>query len=251
MRSFCFCLAISTISIAFNSSALFAEKIDENALQTLSDTNSPNYSKVADAVLGSAFWATHRGFNRSKVPGPYRFFVEADGDIFDVDDARVALVTKGNSSPDSLKTFSMKAGMGLPFGIAVDAGFSSAVNTIQMTSIFANASFQYLDLSNIVYTDLVPSASVNFGVNYFVSGLSGWGFQTQAIFGGYHREWLAQVGYSLQLTYAMLTGVDPNHSLVKLRHGIGSQWGIYEGFYFRQDIYILPIEAAVSFGYQF
>lgn len=230
---------------------LHAEKIDENALQALKDSNSSSYGKVADAVLGSAFFATHRGFNRSKVPGPYRLFVEMDGDIFDVDDALVALVTKGNSSPDSLKTFSMKTGMGLPYGIAVDAGFSTAVNNIQMTSIFANASFQFLDLSNIVYTDLVPSASVNFGINYFVSGLSGWGFQTQGIIGGYHREWLAQVGYSFQLTYATLTGVDPNHSLLKIRHGIGSQWGIYEGLYFRQDIYILPIEASVSVGYQF
>lgn len=231
------------------STDLEAVKLDNANIQTI--RNSGDFSTFGKAYMRSAFFATHRGFTRAKLPGRYRFFVETAGNILDASEREIRPAITSGSSPDSYKTASLKLGMGLPYGFAIDVGTSYVLSAIDLSSIYTNLSFQAMDLANVVYTDFVPAITINTGFNYMIAGPGMWGAQTQVLFGGYHREWIAQFAYALQYTYAKMTDVTPNYSRSFLRHGITSTWPVYEGIFFRQEIFISPLEASFAVAYQF
>lgn len=228
---------------------LKAAKLDNASIQTIRDSG--DFSAFGKAYMRSAFFATHRGLTRAKLPGRYRFFVETSGNILDASENELRPAINSGTSPDSYKTASLKFGMGLPYGFAVDMGTSYVLSEIDLSSVYANVSFQAMDLANVVYTDFVPSIAVNAGFNYMTTGPGMYGLQTQVLFGGYHREWIAQVAYALQYTYAKMTDVTPNYSRGFIRHGITSTWPVYEGIFFRQEIFISPLEASFAMAYQF
>ena|GEM_PF-5311791 len=228
-----------------------ANKIDTSTLQSLHDSGSKSFKSIANAVNEAVLFSTSKSPRRAKLPGAYRYFLDMGGSIFDIDDSLVAAVTSSSYAPDSFKNFHLKAGLGFPYGLYADLGFSYVLSNIHFGAVHGNIAFQALDLANVVYTDMVPCLSFSVGANYTLSGPSFYGIQGQMLLGAYHRFLGAQVSYIFQVSYGELTGITPSQNRLYFRNGLSSYWPLFEGFYLTQDVFIQPIEASASIGYQF
>lgn len=228
--------------------------LDANRLDILQSQNDPAFEESAKAFVEAVEFSTRQSPRRSKLPGNLRFFMEVGGGAFDVNDKILVNFTDAESDPyvpDSFENLFFKIGTGLPFGFAVDAGFTQVLSEHKLNSIHGNIAFQALDFANLVYTDMVPSLAVSSGFNLILSGPSQFSINTQAILGAYHRLWMAQVSYILSFSWVNLTAIRPSYRHWFLRHGLSSHWPLFEGLYLTADMHYKPIEASISLGYQF
>ncbi|PIR23060.1 MAG: hypothetical protein COV44_04885 [Deltaproteobacteria bacterium CG11_big_fil_rev_8_21_14_0_20_45_16] len=246
-------LLLFLIFCPFSLSFVYANEFDFNnsSLTAIKTGNRDTYEKIMNYTMEALQFSLHRPLNRSKLPGPYKLFFETEGDIFDLNDSQVALATSDRFAPDSLKSISLKAGAGFPYGFYLDGGFSYILNSLSASSVFGNLGFQILDFANIVYTDMIPAVSVNVGANYIVDGPAMYGLTSSLLIGAYHRLLWAQISYIFQVSYTQLTDTNPSESHIFIRNGVSSYWPLFEGLFVQQTLYIEPIEANVGIGYQF
>lgn len=228
--------------------------LDAGRLEVLQDQNDPAFKESARAFAEAVEFSTRQTPNRSKLAGNLKFYFEGGVNAFDVDDKTLITFTDSSADPfvpDSFENFFFKAGTGLPYGFAVDAGVSQVFTEHKLTAIHTNIAFQAMDFANLVYTDMIPSLAVTTGFNMILSGPSQFSFNTQAILGAYHRLWMAQVNYILSVSWVHLNALQPTYRTWFIRHGLSSYWPLFEGIFLTTTMYYKPIEAGVSLGYQF
>lgn len=226
-----------------------ADEFDLGPVQNL--INSGGGGSVTDTLIEALHLTTHKGLKKSKLSGPFKPFVETGGNIFDVNNSQLAFAIDTGFSPDSFKNYFVRGGVGFPYGIEVDGGFSYVINDTNFGSVYTNAKYQFLDLVNEVYTDMVPSAAVSVGFNYIVDGPTAWALQSSLALGAYHRFLWSQINYVLQVTYGQITDLNPAQDKLFIRHGLASYWPVFEGIFVTQDVFIEPLEATASVGYRF
>lgn len=251
---------LSLILILFSSQALASEPrrfdasadISTDRIEELENSNSPLLDRATEAVAEAVFFSMHSPDSRVKLPGPWTFNFGGMANINDIDDVNLALTTNNLSAPDSYTSGSVKVGYSFPFGIATDLGFSYlASSSTKLYGMFGNLNYQAADFASLVYTDFVPAIGINAGFEYTLSGAEVWGLQGQLLLGGYHRQMMAQINYALQFSHVKLTAGSHTSAHQFVRHGVSTQWPIYEGLTLRQDIYVFPLQGAFSVGYQF
>jgi len=228
--------------------------IDTARLKQLKAQNSPAFKGIAKAVLEAAEFGTARPIQRSKLPGPYRFYLETGASATDIKDQSVALVSKRDSNgdryaPDGYESFFGKAGIGLPYGFIVEAGTSYVFKDHHIGSFFGNIAVQAFDFDRYVVTDMVPAIAVGTSFNWTYSGPKIMSTGGTLLIGAYHRYLFAQINYILQLSYSMLRS--PSYNTFFIRHGISSYWPLFEGLYVSTEVYYKPIQIGLLAGYQF
>ena len=227
---------------------------EADVLQTIKNSNDPDFSAYAKAFVEAVEFSTHKTPVRSKLPGGFSFYLEFGGSAFDMNDqllVDVLDIPPGGRLADSLESIYLKAGTGLPFGFSAELGATQVLGKNKLTSVFADFAFQALDFANLVYTDMVPNLSLSTGINYIISGPSQFGLNSQVMIGAYHRLWMAQVSYIFSVSWVQLNDLTPNYRTWLIRHGLSSHWPIFEGIFLTSNVFYKPIEAAVSLGYQF
>ncbi|TVQ78038.1 MAG: hypothetical protein EA369_07960 [Bradymonadales bacterium] len=215
-----------------------------------------DFSSYAQAYGDAVYFSGLRAPTTSKLPGPWRFSAQAGASVFDVNDPVLIDISPPGDDDlrrvsDGYKSVSAKFGMSFPLGFQLDLGVSHVLTQISSTSLQAHLNFQAFDFANVVYTDMVPSISFSTSFLYNLAGANTYGLSAQMLLGSYHRNWLAQVNYILQLSRISLTGVSPNYSYFRLRHGLSSTWPLYEGLSLTSLLFFPRVEAGVSLGYLF
>ncbi len=252
---FCGLGLFSTISFIFMSSiSLFGGGIDSGRLEELKSNGSPNYKAIAEAVSEAVLYSSSKPIMRSKLPGAFRFYFETGVSALDVNDEKIALVSKLDAnnerfSPDGYELLHGKMGVGLPYGIIFEAGTTYSLSEHDLGAVFGNIGIQAFDFDRMVVTDMVPSIAFASNVSYTYRGPSAVSFGGSALIGGYHRYWFAQVNYIFQLSYTMLR--QPSYSKIFIRHGLSSYWPLYEGLHLSTEVYYRPIQVGLSLGYLF
>jgi len=251
-----FCLSSFSISLLFLGGNFFviAGGIDIDRLKQLKAQNSPAFKNVAKAVLEAAEYSTARPIQRSKLPGPYRFYLEAGASATDIKDQSIALVSKpdGNGdrfAPDGYESFFGKAGVGLPYGFVVEAGTSYVFKEHKIGSLFGNIAIQAFDFDRYIVTDMIPAIALGTSFNWSYTGPRILTTGGTLVAGAYHRFLFAQISYILQFSYSMLR--TPNYNSIFIRHGISSYWPLFEGLYVSTEIYYKPVQVGLVAGYQF
>jgi hypothetical protein len=230
-------------------------KPSEALLQGLRD-NQESFSIFGKAYGDAVFFSGFRGPSTSKVAGPWRLRTELGASVFDVNDqVMVDFSTPGEDdlrrSPDGYQGVFLKSGMSFPYGFQLDLAVNHVATQIKATSASLHLTYQAFDFSEIVFTDMIPSIALSTSYFYNLSGGKVSGFTQQLLIGSYHRYWLAQVNYILQVSRISLTGINPGFSYFKVRHGISSTWPLFEGLTLTTNLFYPRLEAAVALGYQF
>lgn len=251
-----FSLILFSTSFLFFGGKFFANAggIDTARLKQLKAQNSPAFKGLAKAVLEAAEFATSRPIQRSKLPGPFRFYLETGASATDIKDQSVALVSKRDGSgdryaPDGYESFFGKAGMGLPYGFIVEAGTSYVFKDHKIGSLFGNIAVQAFDFDRYVVTDMIPAIAVGTTFNWTYTGPKVMSVGGTLLLGAYHRYLFAQINYILQLSYSMLRS--PSYNTIFIRHGVSSYWPLFEGLYISTEVYYKPIQIGLLAGYQF
>jgi len=249
-------LTLFSISLLFFGENFLAQAggIDTARLKELKDQNSPAFKDIAKAVLEAAEFSTARPIQRSKLPGPFRFYIETGASATDIKDQSVALVSKrdGNGdrfAPDGYESFFGKAGVGLPYGFIIEAGTSYVFKDHTIGSLFGNIAVQAFDFDRYVFTDMVPAIAVGTSFNWTYTGPKILSTGGTLLVGAYHRYLFAQINYILQFSYSMLRS--PSYNTFFIRHGISSYWPLFEGLYISTEIYYKPVQVGLLAGYQF
>lgn len=207
--------------------------------------------RVKEAVARAIAHPTLQTISRPKLPGAYQFYLESALNMTDIDDQRVLPHTSDSGTVESYQAIQLKLGTGLPYGLAVEAGFSQVYTEERVSGFNLNVSHQTFDFAEEVYSDLVPAISFSGNLQYNLSEAAMLGFTGQMALGSYHRFWLAQVGYIGQFNYFILTDPAENVSVWGFRHGIMSYWPIFQGLYLKSEIFLPVLSGTIGFGYTF
>ena len=208
-------------------------------------------SNVKEAVAYSIAYPTLQTISRSKLPGAYRYYFEAAININDIDDQTVAPFTTDQVTAESYQTAQLKAGTGLPYGFAIEAGLSQIYSEEKATGLNVNIAHQSFDFAEQVYTDLIPAISFSANFQYNFGAAAMYGVTGQVAIGSYHRFWVAQVGYVGQFNYFVLTKPERSFSVFGMRHGLMSYWPIFEGLYLKSELFIPQLSGTLGLGYSF
>lgn len=235
---------------------LQAAGIDIDRLKELKAQNSPTYKGLAKAVTEALIFSTAKPVQRSKLPGVFRFYLETGAAATDIKDGDIAFVSKVDANndrfaPDGYESVFGKVGLGLPFGFIAEVGTSYLFSEHTAAAMFGNLALQVFDFDRMVVTDMVPTLALGANLHWNYIGPSLVNAGLTGLIGAYHRYWLAQINYILQVNYAHLLAGQLNHSEIFIRHGISSYWPIFEGLYLLTEVYYEPVQVGLMAGYQF
>jgi hypothetical protein len=189
--------------------------------------------------------------SRTKIPGAWAPFLETGYHVNSVNDKRLYLYTDSGHSPSAFHSLFATLGLGLPFGLAVSMGITQVISEHALNGIYASLTAQVFDFSNIVYTDLVPTLTIDATVARTLSDPSCSIFTGQANVGAFQRVWGMQFAYIFQTTYSTLTAVDHSNSFLFIRHGAMTAVPLWGGVSLRTQVTLPDLSGTIGLGYEF
>lgn len=208
-------------------------------------------AQAKDFSAATCFSVLHSQ-DRAKLPGAFRPYFDLGFHAFKVkNDSIRLLVDSSGSTPDFFHGVTLRAGIGMPFGFAIEGGMTQVVNDHSVAGIYLSASNQVLDFANIVYIDLVPSMTLSGTVMRTADGPQLYAFTGQSVIGAYNRVSHQQFGFILQYTYSLLTAIDPAIGTHFYRYGFMTQVPIYKGSFVKMQAFYPSVSLELAMGYQF
>jgi hypothetical protein len=232
-------------------------ELNVTALQRLyDDATTPSlqsaFNKRAKAFSEATAFSVLQSQYRVKLPGSFRPYMELGFHSFNSDSAQLEGLTTSNSpTPDFFHGIVFRAGLGLPFGFALEGGTTQVVNDHPVTGFFLTASNQILDFAHIVAIDLVPSLTVSGTMMRTVAGPGLYAFAGQMVAGAYNRESRAQFGLLAQYSYTLLIALDPSVGSHFFRYGGMIQLPVYSKAFVKAEVIYPSVTANLSTGLQF
>ncbi len=203
------------------------------------------------SVVEAATLPLLKSETRAKLPGAFIPHLELGYQVTDIKEEIVRNYTSNGSSPNYYHSIYGKGGVGLPFGFHVEGGLSQSIYDHHITSVYASAGYQLLDLAGEIYFDLIPALSVTGTFMRTFNKPEVMAFTAQSCLGIYHRQTNMQMSYIFQYTYAVMSATEPYINKQFMRHGTALQIPFYQGLYVRNEIFFTTLSGAFSFGYQF
>lgn len=220
---------------------------DFSRLNTAASTYSGDVESLSKAVAFSILQTE----SRTKIPGRFTPFLETGYNINSVNDKRIYLYTDSGHSPSSFHSIYATAGVGLPFGVAASMSISQVVSEHTLTGLNASLTAQVLDFSNIVYTDLVPTLTIDVTAARTLAGPSCTVFTGQTNLGAFQRIWGMQFAYIFQMSYITLGAVSVDNTTLQMRHGAMTAVPLWGGVSLRTQVYFPDLSGTMGLGYEF
>lgn len=221
--------------------------LDLSRLVSTASTFEGDVETITKAIAFSIFQPE----SRTKIPGPGTFFLETGYHVTDVNEKRLYLYTDNQSSPSTFDSIFATAGVGLPFGLAGSIGFSQVVSEHTFNGLYASMTAQVFDFTNLVYTDLVPTLTIDGTLARTLSQPSCSVYTAQGNLGAFQRTTGTQFAYTFQFAYAVLGAVAHANGHVLVRHGIMTSVPLWAGVNLRTQVQFPDLTATVGVGYEF
>jgi len=248
IHKFFFFILILILPLAWSETAW--ARLEPSLLDQARKARGTDFDRDAEAFVQAVTFSLLQSQNHAKIPGRFEPFLEAGFSLLSVSDRRLFQYTDSQHSPASFQSVYGKAGIGLPFGLMVEAGISQVVSEHTLTGLYFSFGGQVMDLVSVVYTDIVPCMSLNMNLMRSVAVPTMNSLGGDLALGIYHRQTLTQVAYALQAEYSMLGAVSGVDKFF-LRHGAVLSAPVYKGLSFKTEIFLPVLSASLGLTYQF